>query len=83
MCALNFIVGDLCQSTKSTVTGRQMKTLKYNLPQSGSFVVFSCFRPVPPDAKYKSASIKFLIKEKRLVFYLQKIDIVHVLVQLC
>jgi hypothetical protein len=29
------------------VNGRQMKTWKYNLPQSGSFVAFSCFRPVP------------------------------------
>jgi hypothetical protein len=27
------------------------------IPQSGSFVVFSCFRPVSPDAKYNMAQI--------------------------
>jgi hypothetical protein len=27
------------------------------ISQSGSFVVFSCFRPVPPDLKYNMAQI--------------------------
>jgi hypothetical protein len=53
MCALNFIEGDLCHKTdKSTnITGAN-ENMK--IPQSGSFVAFSYFLPVPPDAKYNT-----------------------------
>jgi hypothetical protein len=57
-------------------------------PQSGLFVVLSCFRPVSPDAKYNMAQIslnkisnlelgKFFICTKKYILYMYKYIYVH------